>query len=112
MSYSYLRLYRNRCALSQDELAQMVGIARSVLSEVEQNNHAPPLEVALGLEVVFGVPPSAFFAGLYAQVESSVMAQAAHLDKEVQGKTDIKSQVKRELLAAMMNRVRGSSAGV
>jgi hypothetical protein len=75
-----------------------------MVCRVEKCGQPPSGKIALGLEVIFGVPSKDMFPGLYEEVEDSVMARAARLDTQLEGKTDRRSLRKRELLTDMMRR--------
>jgi transcriptional regulator with XRE-family HTH domain len=61
---NYLRAYRKRCGLSQEELAYLVKLSdKSAWSNLERFRRQPTLRTALACEEVFGVPASQLFAG-------------------------------------------------
>jgi len=75
---NYVRTLRRRWALTQKELAALVGIeSRSGISRIEQGERLPSLEAALALEVLFGVAPNTMFPHAYAETEEAVMVVAA-----------------------------------
>jgi transcriptional regulator with XRE-family HTH domain len=75
---NYLRTYRKHAALSQEELAFLLGLSKgNKVSRHEQSARLPNIETLLAYEVVFGIPPRILFAGLFEKVE--------HLTKERAG---------------------------
>ncbi len=82
----------------------LLSVSQSVVSRCETGAYTPEIELALGLQVIFGRAPRALFPDLYQKVEELVMRQATKLDKTLQGRTDRASVTTRELLAAMIER--------
>jgi transcriptional regulator with XRE-family HTH domain len=82
----YLRSYRRRWGLTQDELAALLGCKNgAVISRLESHGRQPSLEAALAFEVIFGTVPIELFPGLYAKVKSDVIARMRDLYDELQG---------------------------
>lgn len=106
--HTYVRRNRLRWALSQGELAALLGVSQSVVSRCESASCLPDIQVALGLQVVFGNSPRATFPGLYASVENAVMANAVELDRALGKKRDHASEAKRRLLTGMAHRAGGN----
>jgi len=100
-----ISLRRRHAALTQGELAHLLGISQSVLSRLE-DNEAKELwfDVALALTVVFGDAPHRMFSRHYRRIEEQVMTRAADLHEANRGKSDRKSLRKRALLDDMMRR--------
>ena len=42
--------------MTQQELAEEVGVTRQTIIAIEQNKYSPSLEVAFGIAHIFGVP--------------------------------------------------------
>jgi DNA-binding XRE family transcriptional regulator len=105
MSYNAnLRGLRARWCLSQDELADLLGIDRTRISRYEKNEEAPSLSTALGLQVVFNEQPRRLFHRTYELIEDAVMQRAADLERSLEDQGDYASTRKRHLLDAMMAR--------
>tara|TARA_R110002020_G_scaffold416005_1_gene625238 strand:- start:102 stop:443 length:342 start_codon:yes stop_codon:yes gene_type:complete len=103
---NYLSLHRKRWALSQRELALLLGHAsRSVISRLELGQGRPSLPFAIRCEAIFGVRVAELFPDLFEEHHDAVMRQAAHLDLEVRGRTDAGSARKRALLLEIIGRV-------
>ena len=82
---NYLRAHRRRCGLSQRELAEIVGyITQAPVSDHERSVTIPGLLIALSYEIVFRVPISELFPGLYRTVEAQVEEQLARIETELQ----------------------------
>lgn len=108
-AFNYVRTNRQRHALSTDDLAELVGQgSATAISQYECGSRPPTLEVALALQVVFGMAPRELFPDLFAKVESDVMGRAAGLYDKLQDMADRRSVARRELLDAMAERAIGS----
>lgn len=101
---TYVRRTRRRWALSQSELALLLGTSQSIVSRLEGGESIPDATLAFRLQVVFGHSPRALFPGLYGSVEDAVMAKAAKLDRSLGERQDYATQTKRRLLTAMAHR--------
>ncbi len=99
-----IRFNRNRSALTQNELVDLLDLSQSTLSEMELLAETTSLETALALQLVFGTQPRHMFAALYARIENAIMPRAAALDEKLRHKTDAKSQRKLRTLSAMVKR--------
>ena len=97
---------RKHWALSQDELADLLGISQAHVCRIEGSDaaKAAKLETALGLQVVFGRAPKTLFSPLHEAIEESVMTRAAEFDLTLRDKHDPESLKKSQLLAAMLKR--------
>ena len=110
-SFNYLRAYRKRWSLSEEDVAGFLGAATSgFISRFESGKRTPPLEVVLAYEVVFGIPARVLFPDLYEAVEEAVMGRAAELSVEFEAQSDHASLRKRQLLADMVKRAGGNAA--
>lgn len=77
---NYLRTFRMRAGLSQDEVAALLGVAGgSEVSRHETFRRLPTLTTALRYEAIFGVPVRELFAGEYQKVETDLQARAQEL---------------------------------
>lgn len=99
-----LRIHRRRWALSQQELADLLGLSRTAVTRLENETESTSLATAFGLMVVFGIKPKVMQPHIYAQIEEAVMNRAAKLDETLRGKEDPKSLRKLELLTEMVRR--------
>jgi len=100
----YLRRHRVRSMLSQDEVAELLGVSQSRVSRYEKGEESPTLGVSFALQVVFGRCPTKFFPMAYSAIEDAVMARAAALERQLADKRDYLSVRKRHHLEGMMAR--------
>lgn len=73
-----LRAYRSRSAISQERLAEAVGMDRTYISMLERGIHQPTLTVVLRLAVVLDVSP----AELVEAVQADLDRDDRHDEKE------------------------------
>ena len=104
-------LHRKRWALSQGELADLLATSQTHISRIEDGEAVPTakLELALGLQVIFGRAPRTLFNAMYQAVEEAVMTRAAELDVALRDKHDPESTKKKQLLTAMLKRATSTS---
>ena len=107
-----IRLERKSWALSQQELADLLSITRPALTRLEIETVSTSLDTAIGLVIVFGLPPDQILPETYARIEDEVMKHGAALDALLRGKTDAKSLRKLRLLAEMVKRAAARNSGV
>lgn len=82
---NYLRTYRRRSFLSQDEVAFLLGVATgSRVTRHEGASRTPTLEAALGYEVLFGVPLRELFAGEAHKVETIIRQRLPELIRRIE----------------------------
>jgi putative transcriptional regulator len=55
-----LRFFRNE--MTQQELAEKVGVTRQTIIAIEKGNYSPSLELAFRIALVFGVPLEEVFS--------------------------------------------------
>lgn len=106
--HTYVRRNRLRWALSQDDLASLLGVSQSIVSRCETPDYLPDAHVALGLQVIFGHSPRALFPGQYTKIENTIMAAGAKLDRSLGERRDHASETKRRLLTGMAHRAGGN----
>lgn len=107
MSHTHeLRVHRRTHRLNQDELAHLIGVSPSMILRMEQGARPQlaDVEAMLGLQVVFGKPPSEIFSALFVAVEDAVMRRAAELEAVWRTLDDPKSQAKLAFLREMVGR--------
>jgi len=106
-----MKMHRRRWALSQRELSHLLlGISPSALARYEAGACVPPFKVVVALGIVFGSSAVELYPRLFAEVEDSVMQQAASFSIILENSTGTRAEIKRELLAAIGGRVSNSSA--
>ncbi len=101
---NYLKTYRRRAALSQDEVAFLLGCRTGAkVSRYEHMARRPSLETAWGYEVLFGAPERELFAGGYEKVEDDIRKRARALaDKLGASRRDRLTLRKLETLQAIV----------
>jgi transcriptional regulator with XRE-family HTH domain len=93
---NYLRANRKRLALSQDEVAFLLGTENGAkVCRYERFVRVPSLETALACEVIFKRSVSELFPGLYQKVEREVAARAKALAEKT-GRRKSKGQAARK----------------
>ena len=100
---NYLRTYRKRFCLSQDELAFLLGCRNGTkVSHYERLARHPNLQNAFAYEVIFGTPPRELFAGVYQKVERTTIKRARMLAQKLakEGPNPVTSR-KLEILRAV-----------
>jgi transcriptional regulator with XRE-family HTH domain len=86
--HNYLRTYRKRMGLSQDEVAFLLGVQSGTkVSRHERNVREPGLETALAYEVVLGAPVRELFAGVFEKVEAITLRRARVLARKLSAAT-------------------------
>jgi transcriptional regulator with XRE-family HTH domain len=104
---NYLRSNRKRLALSQDEMAFLLGTQRGAkVCRYERFTREPSLETALAFEVIFQRSASELFGGLYQKVEQEVAARAKALaERTDHQKANRRTAHKRQILTNIANNV-------
>lgn len=101
-SFNYVRTFRQRHALTEDELALLINQrSHTSVSRIEVGRRVPNLEGALALQVLFRQEPRRLFPGLYEAVEDGVMRRGKFLIDALAGRTDPRSVAKREFLEGL-----------
>jgi transcriptional regulator with XRE-family HTH domain len=85
---NYLRTYRKRTGLSQDEVAFLLGRQHGTkVSRYERNTRQPGLETLLAYELVFNTPVRNLFAGVFEKVEAITLRRAQLLARKLSAAT-------------------------
>src|SRR5216684_1950394 len=81
---NYLRTYRKRAGLSQDEIAYLLGACDGTkIGRYERFKRTPNLQTALACVAIYGVPVRELFAGVYEQAQRTVARRVRRLDKRI-----------------------------
>lgn len=81
---NYLRTHRRKIGLTQRELGRALGYGdEGAISKHEKFYSTPPLEVAIGYEIVFRIPLSELFAGLRDEIGQEVEGRLAELEEHL-----------------------------
>jgi len=107
---NYLRTYRKRSSLSQDEVAFLLGCQNGTkVSRYERLGRKPNLETLFAYEVVFGAPARELFAGAYQKVEKKILNRTQLLTRKLNRATpDRMATRKLQILKAITS---GSGTG-
>jgi transcriptional regulator with XRE-family HTH domain len=85
---SYLRSHRKRSGLSQMELAALLGYPNEgPVSRHERLYSTPPFRIALGYEVIFGVPASELFPATFEEISQYVEVRLKMLRSQLEDST-------------------------
>ena len=85
---NYWRTYRKRSALTQQELATLLGSAYgSKVSRYERDTRLPTLETLIAYEILFKVPWRELLPGEYNRVYQQIRQRAQALSREIDAKT-------------------------
>ncbi len=106
---TYLRTYRKRSALTQDELSVLLGCESGVsVCQYERLNAQPSLETALACRAIFDVSVEGLFPGIYQKVVMDVVTRVRLMSKELPIIGSSKAvKLKRGLLDAIVSRYGG-----
>ena len=103
---NYLRTTRKRTALSQEEVAFLLGVNGMdkgiKVCRDENLARVPTLQIALAYEAIYGIPVRNLFAGLYERVEQKVAERNKLLSYRKPGKANHKRQ---EVLANLVSKI-------
>ncbi|MGH7711701.1 MAG: helix-turn-helix transcriptional regulator [Gemmatimonadaceae bacterium] len=81
---NYLRAYRVRAGLSQEEMAYLLGLSGGPkISKYEMGRRMPDIRTLIAYERVLGVPVSELYAGLHNQVDRETRRRARTLAERV-----------------------------
>ena len=83
--YNYLRAYRRRAGLTQEEIAFLIGSKEATkISHYEVFRKMPSLETALAYEVIFGASVRELFGGMFEKANQDVIRRANLLTRALQ----------------------------
>jgi transcriptional regulator with XRE-family HTH domain len=100
-AFNYVRTLRQQRCLTERELAFLINRSQSTVSSIEYGDHSPTLDAALGLQILFRLPPKEMFPACYETVEERVMRRAAELIEKLEGEADRRSLAKLEFLEGL-----------
>jgi transcriptional regulator with XRE-family HTH domain len=105
---NYLRANRKRLALTQEEVAFLLGVPglgkEAKVCRDENLAREPKLRTALAYEVIYQRPVRELFAGLYEQIEREVVGRAKILNLRKDSKPTQRTAHRRQMLAALAAR--------
>jgi transcriptional regulator with XRE-family HTH domain len=84
---NYLRSYRKKSGLTQSEVGFLLGRTTGAqISRYEKRRRLPPLEIALALEALLGIPVSQLFAGIHDSADADIRKRMVGLRSALQTK--------------------------
>ncbi|HMJ91182.1 MAG TPA: helix-turn-helix transcriptional regulator [Candidatus Acidoferrum sp.] len=101
---NYLRSGRKRLALSQDEVAFLMGRRGGAkISNYESFSTTPTLETALAFGIIYGTPLNELFAGIHDRLARDISERAKVLRHRVSFKaTSRRSEKKRAAVESLL----------
>ncbi len=111
MSHNHLRRYRKRGALTQEEIAFLLGTrCGTKVSRYERSARPPSLRTALAYQAIFGVPVDELFAGEFQEAVTAVQGRAKQLSRKLEPQADrAKTPFKKKVLASIGSEKAGIS---
>lgn len=100
-----LRLARRSQAISQKELAALLGVNPATLSRAECQRQLPALELVFCYEALFGQPVRSLFPDLYCRAAERVSMNAKLLREGLEGQNGPSAEVKRAFLDQALERL-------
>ena len=58
---TFLHVYRSKRGMTQEELANRVGVRRETISRLEKGQYNPSLKLAMDIAAVFSLPVESLF---------------------------------------------------
>lgn len=104
MHHNKIASLRKSWALSQEELAHLLGMTRSNLSRLELAAKSHTLETALLLKALFGVGISSIFPAHERAANEALIARMADFSLAIQSEEGAVAERKRQLLSEFANR--------
>lgn len=103
---NYLKTYRKRACLSQDEIAFLLGSKSGAkISRYERFKRQPSLKILFKYAVIFKTPPEELFLGIYQKAEDEVLKSTKLLIKKLESlSTDRKTMAKLEFLKSILKK--------
>ena len=100
---NYLLSHRKRSALSQEEVAFLLGVQSGAkVCRHERFSRDPGLQTALAYEAIYQKPVSELFPGLFEKIQSEVRARARIMEHKTFSRNTIPVAArKRKTLAAV-----------
>lgn len=104
---NYLRTYRRRWRLTQDELAFLLGYSdQSIIARFERQERTITLPVAYACELLFGVKPTEMFPACFGDLEQALIERTHALrDRLLRSTPTQRTLAKLELLQEAIRRL-------
>src|SRR3990172_10662490 len=82
---NYLRTYRKRAGLTQDEMAYLLGCRSGAkVSRYEHFTRQPNLKTVFAYQIIFHVPAEKLFPGIYHEIEDITLERAKLLSHRLE----------------------------
>ncbi len=102
---SYLRTHRRKWALTQQELARLLGIKGAQhISRLEKGARRPSIAVLFSIEIIFGVRPQELFPKFFDDIEERTVRELYLLHEALEGDPKPHSRRKQQLAAEALAR--------
>ena len=101
---NYLRTERMSAGLSQRELGELLGLSRSSISKME-NEQSPTMTLMIAIEIVFHHPAREMFPDMFYAIEHGILMRALVMECRLSNHHDAVSLRKRAHLSALINRL-------
>jgi transcriptional regulator with XRE-family HTH domain len=109
--HNYLRTYRKRAGLSQDEVAFLLGCHTAAhVSRYEHFHRTPSLRTVLAYQVIFHALLRDLFGGEYQKVERAVSQRARTLAAKLSVRKEDRTTVRKLALLNMIASGRGQDS--
>lgn len=103
---NYIRAHRKRWALTQEELAALLGLtSQGTVSQYEGTEKRPGIEILIGAKTIFNVPCREMFPRMYEDVERQLLVRAKELHAKMEASADPATLKKRAFLGDLINRI-------
>jgi len=100
-----LQANRDRFALTQAEVGELLGLSDHTIGNYENGDRAPDLQTTLGLALIFGKPPSQLFPGALHVVVERVAARFKDLSVKIENETGEAASVRQAFAASLSARL-------
>lgn len=102
---TYLRTFRLKSGLTQEELSLLVGgRSASHISRIESGERYPDIALAIALSTLFQCDVPTLFPGLYRSIEEQVIQRAYALYLDLQGNPSRATKAKLDFLEGLPKR--------
>jgi transcriptional regulator with XRE-family HTH domain len=101
---THVRRHRRAWALTQEELATLLGMRDATVSQYEQLVRVPGQKALVGLQFIFSTPAHDLFPAFGLPVIRAVRDNAVLMREALRAKTDRASSRKRRLLDDLITR--------
>lgn len=101
---NYIRASLKRAGIRQKDAAALLTTCPSTFAKVIAGARPPTLDLALGLEAIFGLPVARMFPALRERVQDRVIGVCGRMEKQLEDREDPEADRLRRLFAEIMDR--------